>query len=150
MMFNGKFDVLTLLLAGLTTIDGCFSTGCTGSFRQASLQQQVQSFKDTTSHIVDLARRTDAAYYAEFQYDGQDSEVYLKQSAGMRIPIKLKLGVFGNAKSSPSVQNELDGVKSGFGRDAGMRESEGTVGGGTSPGSGDSNPFANAPSKPTG
>ena len=84
----------------LSALGGCLGleTGCTQSFRDASLDQQIAAFKETTSHLADLAERTDAAYSAELEYDGEDAEAYLKQSAGLRIPIRVRLGVFGNAK----------------------------------------------------
>lgn len=72
--------------------------GCTQSFRSASLEQQIEAFKQTTGHLADLAARTDAAYRAEFEYDGSEAEAYVKQSAGLRVPIRIRLGVFGNAK----------------------------------------------------
>ncbi len=77
---------------------GCLGTGCTQAFRDAPLDQQLEAFKQATEHLVSLAERTDAAYQAELEYDGEDVEAYLKQSAGLRVPIRIKLGVFGNAK----------------------------------------------------
>lgn len=82
----------------LSALGGCLETGCTQSFRDASLEQQIEAFKQTTDHLVNLAERTDAAYSAEFEYDGEDAEAYLKQSAGLRVPVRIRLGVFGNAK----------------------------------------------------
>ncbi|KAA0220482.1 MAG: hypothetical protein KJ057_12895 [Phycisphaerae bacterium] len=90
----------------LSALGGCLGleTGCTQSFRDASLDQQIAAFKETTSHLADLAERTDAAYSAELEYDGEDAEAYLKQSAGLRIPIRVRLGVFGNAKKDETAK----------------------------------------------
>lgn len=82
----------------LTLLGGCLGTGCTQSFKDAPLDQQIAAFKDTTQHLANLAQQTDAAYSAELVYDGQNAEAYVKQSAGLNVPIRVKLDIHGNAK----------------------------------------------------
>lgn len=97
-MFDVRDGLLGIISVLMVTLGGCFSGGCTRAFGEATLEQQIEAFKQTTEHLVHLAERTDAAYTAEFEYDGEDAEAYLKQSAGLRVPIRVRLGVFGNAK----------------------------------------------------
>ncbi|MCG3132264.1 MAG: hypothetical protein FLDDKLPJ_03097 [Phycisphaerae bacterium] len=97
-MFDVRDGLLGVISAVTVTLGGCLSGGCTRAFGEATLEQQIEAFKQTTEHLVHLAERTDAAYTAEFEYDGEDAEAYLKQSAGLRVPVRVRLGVFGNAK----------------------------------------------------
>lgn len=69
--------------------------GCTQAFRQSSLEQQVQTFKETTDQLAALARETEAIFYAELDYDGREQEVYAKQSLGVGLPIRIRMGVMG-------------------------------------------------------
>lgn len=99
-MFDWRNGLWGAVSAITLSLGGCLGGGCTRAFSEASLGEQIEAFKQTTEHLVHLAERTDAAYTAEFEYDGEDAEAYLKQSAGLRIPIRIRLGVFGNAKSN--------------------------------------------------
>ncbi len=103
-MFDLRNGLWGAVSAITLSLGGCLGGGCTRAFSEASLGEQIEAFKLTTEHLVHLAERTDAAYTAEFEYDGEDAEAYLKQSAGLRIPIRIRLGVFGNAKSNAGTE----------------------------------------------
>lgn len=113
---TGRLLMFTMLLHG----------GCTQSFRSASLERQIEAFKQTTQHLADLAARSDAVYRAEFEFDGSETEAYLRQSAGLRVPIRVRLGVFGNAKGDrprEETESTAHGGGDGAGRSAdGFRE----------------------------
>lgn len=112
-MFDLRNGLWGLVSAITLSLGGCLSGGCTRAFSEASLGEQIEAFKQTTEHLVNLAERTDAAYTAEFEYDGEDAEAYLKQSAGLRIPIRIRLGVFGNAKSNAGKEGAPGGSGAG-------------------------------------
>lgn len=132
-MFDVRGGLLRITSAMIVTLWGCLTGGCTRAFGEATLEQQIEAFKQTTEHLVHLAERTDAAYTAEFEYDGEDAEAYLKQSAGLRVPVRVRLGVFGNAKQGGQEHETAGEDRTGFqpaalgGADGGGRHS---VGGG--------------------
>lgn len=150
----GEKHLKGLRRVGAATL-GCFwasggLTGCTQAFRQSSLEQQVQTFKETTDQLAALARQTEAIFYAELDYDGREQEVYAKQSLGVGLPIRIRMGVMGQGGKGPASAGALklpEGATDAVGGDpacrGGLRNADDAQVSGAAPGNGE--PTADQP-----